>query len=228
MICSRFAPVALLAAACGCSRYEPGLSVSIELGAATPAQARWTTARGGSFSAGTAHAVVGWIELLACPEAAWSTFFIGTAHAHSDVSPTRLDAPAVIDLTTGSVMPLGRLEPPPGSYCAVHLALAPAGDHAVGIDREPSMLGRTLDVRGTLTTSTAGQPWSVETPAFREGQVGIDPALTVDADAPSATLRLWLAPEEWLDQWEPCDQAPGAEGPRLLERLITTARAELP
>ena len=60
---------------------------------------------------------------------------IPSAHAHVPSSATRFGTPWVEDLlaTPGSARMIGGIAPPPGTYCELHVILAPADDDVINI-----------------------------------------------------------------------------------------------
>ena len=99
---------------------------------------------------------------------------------------------------SGGTLALGTLPPPPGRYCGVRLALAPADGDAMGLP-DTSMEGLSIRLEGFF--QMPGQeptPLGVSTTMAASAPASL--ALTLGDDGQrSATLTVRLSGEHWLD-----------------------------
>jgi hypothetical protein len=83
--------------------------------------------------------------------------FVGTAHAHTPGSSTRLGTPIARDLAGpgGRARIVGEIAPPLGSYCRVFATLAPADDDLNNLTSLTiqQLLGHSLVIKGRWRTS---------------------------------------------------------------------------
>ncbi|WP_141589015.1 hypothetical protein [Myxococcus sp. AB056] len=157
---------------------------------------------------------LGSVELLPCAEVGWKRFLrqlspVGTAWAHHTVThPTRLDTAHVVNLGSadGTVIPLGAVHPPPGRYCHARLNFEPAGNDAQGLaaaaqgDAPVDMVGRSLHLRGTLSTGQDSEPQPFEV-SFQT-RASVDVLLewvTLSEATPHTQLVFALSWDTWLD-----------------------------
>ncbi|WP_426755581.1 hypothetical protein [Myxococcus sp. Y35] len=208
-------------AGCGGGSREDGMTLDLAL---TTGRARPISGAAGArelMNDQGVHAVLtsgfvtlGSVELLPCAEVGWKRFLrqlspVGTAWAHHTVgNPTRLDIAHVVSLgsSDGTVIPLGSLHPPPGRYCHARLNFEPAGDDAEGLsaaaqgDAPVDMVGRSLHLRGTLSTGQEGEPQPFEV-SFQT-RASVDVLLewvTLSEAEPHAQLVFALTWDTWLD-----------------------------
>ncbi|NVJ01118.1 hypothetical protein HV824_23795 [Myxococcus sp. AM009] len=223
---SFFKPVAMGAAllsvtGCGGTDVQNGMTLDLAL---ITARARPISGAAGARELmndqGT-HAVftsgfvtLGSVELLPCAEVGWKRFLrqlspVGTAWAHhTATNPLRMDVPQVVSLGSadGTVIPLGTLRPAPGRYCHARLTFEPAGDDAQGLgaaaqgNAPVDMVGRSLHLRGTLSTGQDGEPQPFEV-SFQT-RASVDVLLewvTLSEAEPHAQLVFALSWDTWLD-----------------------------
>ena len=174
---------------------------------------------------------LGSVELFPCEETGWRRLLrglspVGTAWAHSVSSPRRLGTPHVLGLGSadGEVTQLGVLRPPPGRYCRARLTFEPADSDAQGltaatVGAEPvDMVGRSLHVRGTLSSGPEAWTFRVESRGRASADVALD-GLTLSEEAPQAALVFALAWDTWLDGMGP------QESPDDVDLLGNVARS---
>ena len=85
---------------------------------------------------------------------------IGLARAHAEAAPHRVSVPHVMSLVAAdqTVLDMGRMEPPPGTYCGAIIDLQSADADARHLPQDVSMLGRTLYLRGSYRPRGAAAP----------------------------------------------------------------------
>jgi hypothetical protein len=118
----------------------------------------------------------------------WSP--LGAAWAHGTSSPTRLAAPHVVSLTDGARLELGRLEPPAGAWCAVHVALGPADADAEGAEGT-TMVGKMLELHlddGRTVTRRDSVSFDLPFESLTLGPSRLDGTVLIRVDAAQ-----WLA-----------------------------------
>ncbi|MEM7447914.1 MAG: hypothetical protein AAF355_06710 [Myxococcota bacterium] len=103
------------------------------------------------------YLVVQSVELLPCENTAqvrhpWleSRYWLShsKAYAHSEDLPTRIGAPAVIDLKSKKPILGGVFLPPPEHFCKVRVTVGPADWDAVGLPESVELVGRSASVKG--------------------------------------------------------------------------------
>ena len=161
MTCDARSTAGLFAIACAlalsaCSMHEDGITVQIgvtraaqarasDAGQTTAAAARSTLVTDSDETVHFDHAyvVLSRVELLACTTASRRTRIeelLGPsiAYAHGISSPTVWAVPTVLDLLDDSAhgLPVARMQPPPGEYCAARITLDQADADAVNLPTE--------------------------------------------------------------------------------------------
>jgi len=211
----------LFAAGAGCSSSTEGIELELGLivhnSEASPAHVR----HGGTFHADPfendegftvdiekAYFVVTGAELVVCEETAllpkWLSF-TGTAHAHTETTPTKSGVPYVIDASEAVEEPaaIGTAMPPPGRYCTAKITIGPADTDAEGLPEEgPELVGKSLYLSGVWGGSST--PFVFEsddtvvvnlTFTDEEG----DPSPLVLDDPAGASVTIGATYDTWLD-----------------------------
>lgn len=140
--------------------------------------------------------VVSALELHRCaPTNIHSTLhdrLIPSAHAHVPSSATRFGTPWVEDLlaTPGNARMVGGVAPPPGTYCELHIILAPADDDVINITAlSPDEIdGHTLLIRGTFQRGSRTSP--VEPFEWTSSYRGVVSLPLTDPQTGESPLRL--------------------------------------
>jgi hypothetical protein len=184
------------AAACSVSDYQPGIEVGFQLQSAEAGLAA-VDIGGRSVSIERGFLTTVSLGLEPCDAAAHAgrsrlgAVLLGTAHAHTPTTPTRLGVPIVQDLRSGDPSSPGLIRPPPGRYCAVRWAVGPADDDALGLAGAPGMAGMTARVEGTFEGGVAGarQAFAASTSARAGGTIPVALDLAAPRGAPW-TIRL--------------------------------------
>ena len=182
----------------GCGSDEEGIEVKVQAAPLPGSLRSFTTDRGYVVTLNRAAVSFEGLELQACAQSRRAPLLgRGVAWAHSTASPTRLGDSFVLGLS-GGTLALGTLPPPPGRYCGVRLALAPADGDAMGLP-DTSMEGLSIRLEGFF--QMPGQeptPLGVSTTMAASAPASL--ALTLGDDGQrSATLTVRLSGEHWLD-----------------------------
>ncbi|MBF5045278.1 hypothetical protein FGE12_22930 [Aggregicoccus sp. 17bor-14] len=234
----------------GCGEHEEGTELALTLEAA-PQGSVSTDAQGRHFTLADGRKVTltrGWVtlssvELLPCVEPASVSqrprrlhlpafsvmdLFIGTAHAHTGGTPTKLGSPHVLGLdeADGTAMALGALHPPVGRFCAARLAFSPADDDAHDLPTAVDMVDRTLRLEGQVVPAGGGAPvpFTLESDALAGRDVTFAAPLELSESAPSTTLRLALAYDRWLEGVALGDAEAGAQAVQAVSASASQRR----
>lgn len=137
-----------------------------------------TTEDGSVLSLSHVALVISAIELHRCAptnnaRGSLLELLLPTAHAHVPSSATRFGTPWVEELiaTAGQARMIGGIAPPFGTYCELHVILAPADDDVVNITAiEPEDLdGHSLIIRGSFRRADEEDFHSFEWTSNRSG-----------------------------------------------------------
>ena len=134
----------------------------------------------------------------------WWSWFIASAHAHTQSTPLQLGKPMVIDLTAEELqtIELGTLTPPPGDYCGTTAQLLSADADADGLPVTVDMIGRSLYIEGEYSNDN-GQNWAV----FQiDSSINLLPArrifplsLNLSNEQRSGSINLSIAYQDWFN-----------------------------
>lgn len=180
----------------GCDVHEPGISVAMFAGITVGEEEHLpVTLRGprGDVELEHLHATVERIELVECISPTTrllerlEALALGTAYAHSQTAPERLDAPHVLDLSrpTTAMAQVGVLSPPPGEYCWARVSFGPADAGALGLAAGSEMVGRSLLLRGRRQAGATWEPLEITSAT----QLVLEVALTLP-DGETSALSL--------------------------------------
>lgn len=207
---------------------EDGLSAEVRLSVSAPS-VEFTTDRGYQVKLTRAEVSIQGAELRGCAGARRpARRGGGVAWAHSTATATSLGVSRVVSLLEATAAPvaLGTLAPPPGAYCALRLALAPADGDADGLPDE-AMVGVTLRMEGTYRAAGSTQESPLR--GTTAGKVSADGALTLTLSADGverATVTAELGRGAWLDGLELSQATPEQIGAAALGAVAAAARAE--
>lgn len=153
-------------------------------------------------------------------------WLIGSAHAHTEASPTRLGIPTVVNLLAADGQPQGwsQLAPPVATYCGATWQVLAADEDAENLPADTDMVGLSLLLEGgygpdnlpfSLTTSRALSPAKRRFAA----------ALILGADQPQATVELNIPYDRWFDGLDMDALARSDDGAitQLLQNISQTA-----
>jgi hypothetical protein len=226
---------ACLTAGASCTSSEHGLSVEIRLAPpATPASENgartFSSDQGYEVVLSRGYLAVGSVALGECDSARVAPSLelplgVKSAFAHSMSSPTRLGEPGVISLTgtPDDAFLLGKLEPPPGDYCALTVSLAAADGDALHLPTDVDFVGLTLYVEGTYRKGD-GQPvpFETSTDSALDGSPTIaELSLGEDADT-VVTFSIGSKGEHWFDGVDFETEANDAVAERVLENVAAS------
>jgi hypothetical protein len=204
------APVILAAVALpfGCTTFEEGIVVELKTRSALGESSTHTPL---FFQSGATfvdiehlHVVVSEIELIECTDTTTALLHIiaiPSAEAHSTTTPLRLGVPHVIDVSSTSSTSnlVGRLRPPPGSYCSVRLSFGPADSDTLGLSTSSALFNRTITVEGRKNgvpfSFTTGATYSVE--ATLTDEAGIERPLVLSSENRRASLTYAMNLVDW-------------------------------
>lgn len=180
----RFAAIVAALLAAACTDASQGIVVDVRV----MAQAMPTSV-GSDVALSGGHVTVVGVSLVPCTSVAgrmWRAVNpLPSAFAHSESSPLTLGVPVVIGLVgERAALSVGHIEPPPGDYCGVTLALGAADADAVGLP-DPDMVGRSLRVSGADTDVL----FAITSAANDHVHADLAP-LTLDASHTAATLAI--------------------------------------
>lgn len=199
--------------ACAVVQQTPGIEVRFEVvhdaifaGEVEQGPRSFETVEGVEVTLSTAYLTLSSLELVACEQAraaaplAWTS----VAWAHGTSTPTLLASPFVNGLERPDLEPAlwGVVKPPPGTYCALRVTLAPADEDAAGLPANHAVVGQTLWLQGSWWSEEQAEPIPLE---VRVSLVGVATLplpngpwiLTGEESLP--TFRLKLAYDQWLE-----------------------------
>ncbi|MCS6899292.1 MAG: hypothetical protein RMJ98_04605 [Myxococcales bacterium] len=171
------------------------------------------------------------VELVPCTGAVRRRSFswVREAQAHGISSPTRLGFARVDSLlaSPGSLVHLGTLAPPPGSYCALTLGLRVADEDAEGLPGEVDMVGKTIVVGGFYVAPGGVQEvaFEGETTASAAAKAALGPLVLSGEGSRRATLVLALETERWFDGADLANLSREQIGRVVLQNLSAAAKA---
>ncbi len=171
----------LFATACAESGSD-GIGVDVVIAGQTMAQSI-TTSAGGSVTLDPSYVALASAELVRCDGLA-----LTAAMPHGESSPTNLAVPAVVAIAGArATIEVGTLEPPPGRYCGLALAIGAADVDALRIP-DQDMIGKSLRVAG----EHQGVPFAVSSAASGHAHLELAEPLDLSAESLSATLTVSL------------------------------------
>ena len=171
------------------------------------------------------------VEIFACAPVTswWRVPWIRSASAHSQGSPTLLGISAVNSLLDEppARLFLGKLSPPPASYCRVQRTIAPADADALSLPTDVEMLGKSIYAEGDYAQADMPfQPFVFSSNGSFTVEMSFDTtALTPDGQA-QMTLLLGTADTHWFDSID-FKGPEQAKGRQLLSNVGKSLRARV-
>jgi hypothetical protein len=165
------------------------------------------------------------VELVPCTTLSRRAYdwLVPNAQAHGASTATRLSAPVVQSLGSREPAVFGVLRPPAARYCALKVTLAAADEDAAGLSQNPSMLAKSLDVRGAFGDAAPSlRDFASSTSASAHASVPLD--LDLESEPRDVALALTRDPAGWFTHLDP-EAGPGpalSEG--VLQRFAASTR----
>lgn len=199
--------------ACAVVQQSPGIELDFEVvheasleSTSHESHRSFETAEGVLIRLDAAYVTLSSLELVACDVAArvrprgWRS----VAWAHGTSTPTLLASPFVNGLERPDMepAPLGVLKPPPGSYCALRVTLAPADVDAAGLPANQAVVGQTLWLQGSWRKDSESTSTPLEVYSALVGTVLLplpQAPWELTGETPLPVLRLRLAYDQWMD-----------------------------
>ncbi|MFM7203937.1 MAG: hypothetical protein ACKO6N_24415 [Myxococcota bacterium] len=199
--------------ACAVVQQSPGIELDLEVvhdaslrSASLDGARSFETAEGMLITLDAAYVTLSSLELVACELAARvrPTAWRSVVWAHGTSTPTLLASPFVNGLERPDLEPasLGLLKPPPGSYCALRVTLAPADEDAAGLPANKAVVGQTLWLQGSWRkdSESTSTPLEVRSALVGTTLLSLPHApWELTGEEPLPALRLRLAYDQWMD-----------------------------
>lgn len=127
-------------------------------------------------------------------------WLINDSQAHAVSAPTQLGVPSAINLLDDKEFLLGKINPPPASYCGTEINFLKADADTQYLPQNFSMLNRSLYVEGEFIPvgSTQAIPFTFDTAKALLPRLLRAP-VTLSSTQRTATLKFTLAYDTWFD-----------------------------